>query len=99
MLLSFTWNQLKITYHQKFAYLFQMPVNTRNTANRRTVPQTETSKCKKLPGFLLKGLNHTNNENQDEESSTYSDVEVCILYNLNFLIQHWISKSTFLKEI
>ncbi len=65
-----------------------MPVNTGYAANRSTISQTETSKCKKLPGFLLKGLKHTNNENQDEESSSYSDVEVCILYKLNFLIQH-----------
>jgi hypothetical protein len=71
-----------------------MPVNTRNAANRRTVPQTEPLKRKKIPGFLLKGLNQSNNENnQDEEASSYSDVDVCILYNLNFLIQHWISKS------
>ncbi|CAF5048110.1 unnamed protein product [Rotaria sp. Silwood1] len=51
-----------------------MPMNTRNAANRPTV-QTETSKSKKLPAFLLKGLKHTNNEYQDEESSSYSEVE------------------------
>ncbi|CAF4253640.1 unnamed protein product, partial [Rotaria sordida] len=58
-----------------------MPVNTRNAANRRTVPQVEKSKPKKISGFLLQSLTHTNDENEDEESSSYSDVQSLSMHN------------------
>ncbi|CAF4888195.1 unnamed protein product, partial [Rotaria socialis] len=59
----------------------KMPMNTRFAANRRSVRQTQTSKCKKLPGFLLQGLTHRNNVNQNEESSSFSDVENISIHN------------------
>jgi hypothetical protein len=62
-------------------------MNTRNATSRRPVQQTTTAKGKKIPEFLLKGLNRTNNKTSQDEESSYSDIEVCILSNLNFLIQ------------
>ncbi|CAF0866732.1 unnamed protein product [Didymodactylos carnosus] len=52
-----------------------MPVKTRNAGNRRMTTQTKASKSKQPPKFLLNALNDRNNENQDEQSTSYSEVE------------------------
>jgi hypothetical protein len=59
-----------------------MPINTRNIANRRPVLQMEKSKGKKPPEFLFKGLKHPTDENVNEEteSTTAFDMQVCVLY-------------------